>query len=71
MGQKDYWSYFAFSQIQLVEGKIVPEVLLPHEAKQTQLFWHFQSSTSNCLFGIRGIALLGVILPLKESHCLD
>jgi len=33
MKQKHYWSYFAFSQIQLVEGKIVPAVLLPHEAK--------------------------------------
>jgi len=28
-----YWIYFAFSQIRLVEGKIVPEVLLPHEVK--------------------------------------
>jgi len=33
MRNKDYWSYLAFSQIQLVEGKIVPEVLLPHETK--------------------------------------
>jgi len=38
MRQKNYWSYFAFSQIQLVEGKILPAVLLPHEAKWTQLF---------------------------------
>jgi len=33
MRQKNYWSYFAFSQIQLVEGAIVLAVLLPHEAK--------------------------------------
>jgi len=33
MRQNNYSSYFAFSQIRLVEGKIVPEVLLPHEAK--------------------------------------
>jgi len=33
MRQKNYWSYFAFSQIRLVEGKIVPAVLLPNEAK--------------------------------------
>jgi len=32
MRQKKYWSYFALSQIQLVEGKILPAVLLPHEA---------------------------------------
>jgi len=35
---KNYWSYFAFIQIRLVEGKIVPAVLLPHEAKCTQPF---------------------------------
>jgi len=33
MRQKNYWSYFAFSQIQLVETKILPAVLLPQEAK--------------------------------------
>jgi len=33
MRQKNYWSFFAVSQIQLVEGKIVPAMLLPHEAK--------------------------------------
>jgi len=33
MRQKKYWSYFSFSQIQLVEGKNVTVVLLPHEAK--------------------------------------
>jgi len=38
MKQKNYWSYFAFSQIRLVKGKLVPAVLLPHEAKQTQPF---------------------------------
>jgi len=35
MRQKNYWSYFSFSQIQLIEGKIVPAVLLRHEAKLT------------------------------------
>jgi len=38
MRQKNCWSYFSFSQIRLVDGKIVPEVLLPHEAEQTQPF---------------------------------
>jgi len=38
MRQNNYWSYFAFSQILLVEGKIVSAVLLPHEAKWTQSF---------------------------------
>jgi len=33
MRQKHHWSYFAFSQIQMVEGTIVPAVHLPHEAK--------------------------------------
>jgi len=38
MRLKHNWSYFAFSQIRLVEGKIVVAVLLPYEAKQTQRF---------------------------------
>jgi len=33
MKQKYCWKYFAFSQTRLVEGKIAPEVLLPHEVK--------------------------------------
>jgi len=33
MRQKNYWSYFAFSQIRLDESKIGPAVLLPYEAK--------------------------------------
>jgi len=33
MRQKNYWSLFAFGQIRLVEGKIFPAVLLPHEGK--------------------------------------
>jgi len=33
MRQTNYWSYFAFSQTLLVEGKTVPAVLLPYEAK--------------------------------------
>jgi len=31
--QKHYWSYIAFNQMQLVEGKKFPVVPLPHEAK--------------------------------------
>jgi len=38
MRHKNYCSYFAFSQIQLVEGKIGSAVLLLHEAKYTQPF---------------------------------
>jgi len=38
MRQKNYWIYFAFTQIRLVEGKLVQAVLLPHEAKHTQPF---------------------------------
>ena len=38
MRQKNYWSHFAVSQIRLVESKIVPAVLLPHEVKETQPF---------------------------------
>jgi len=33
MRQKNYWSYFTFSQVRLVENKIVPAMLLPHEAE--------------------------------------
>jgi len=33
MRQQNDWSYFAFSQIRLVEGKIVPAVHLLHKAK--------------------------------------
>jgi len=42
--------------MQLVEGKILPAVLLPHGAKCTA-FWHFQNLTRKCLLGIRGKAL--------------
>jgi len=38
MRQKNFWTYFAFRQIRLVESKIVPAVLLPHEEKLTQPF---------------------------------
>jgi len=34
MRQKNYWSYFAFIQIRLVESKIVPAELLLNEAKR-------------------------------------
>jgi len=37
MKQKRYWSCFAFSQIRLIEGKIVLGVLLPHEANRHSL----------------------------------
>jgi len=33
MRQNNNWSYFAFSQLRLVEGKTVPAVLLNHETK--------------------------------------
>jgi len=33
MRQKNYSGYFAFRQLWLVEGKILPAVPLPHEAK--------------------------------------
>ena len=59
MRQKNYWSYFAFSQTRLVEGKI------------DTAFWHFQNLTRKCLFGIRGKSTAGVILPLGESDWLD
>jgi len=41
MRQKNYWSYFAFSQIHTIgcrQTTVVPAELLPHEAKQTQPF---------------------------------
>jgi len=38
MRQNNYWNYFAFSQLRLLEGKIVPAMLLPHEAKQARAF---------------------------------
>jgi len=43
----------------LVEGKIVPAVVLPHEANWMQPF------------GIRGKRTAGVVLALGESDCLD
>jgi len=33
MRQNIYSSYFPFRQLRLVEGKILPAVPLPHEAK--------------------------------------
>jgi len=42
MRQRHFWNYFAYSQIQMVEGKIVPAMLLPREAKDTQLFGIFK-----------------------------
>jgi len=57
MRQKNYWSYFVYSQIRLVEGKLVPAVLLPHEVtrdvvlakevwKRTQRNSHFKTALS-------------------------
>jgi len=66
----NYWSNFAFSQIRLSEGKIVPAVLLPHETKYTTLC-HLQNLRRNCLLGISGKCTAGVILSLGESQCLD
>ena len=74
MRQKHYWSYFAFSQIQLVVAKIVPAVLLRHEEKQTQPFRISKNLTRLyllCLyrikhcwsyFAIRRIRLVGLVL---------
>ena len=73
MRQNNNWSYFAFSQIRLVEGKIIPAVLLNHEAKETHpILWRFQNLTSvfirlqgekHCwsYFAIRRIRLLGLV----------
>jgi len=38
MRQKNYWSYFAFSQIRLVEGKIVPAVFCLMRQNRHSLF---------------------------------
>ena len=66
MRQKNYWSYFAFRQTQVVEGKIVPAMLLPRGKKDTA-FWHFPNLTRKGLFGIRGKSTAGVILPFWSS----
>jgi len=72
MRQKNYWSYFALSQMWLVEGKIVPAVLLPHEEKSTQLLaftkfnkdvsiWHQEEKHCWTYFAIWRIRLLGLV----------
>ena len=73
MRRKNYWSYFAFSQMRLFEGKIVPPELLPHEAKNRHsllAFPKFNKEVSyrhkrekHCwsYFAIRRIQLLGLI----------
>jgi len=58
MRQRNYWSYFAFSQIRLVEGKIVPAVLLPHEAKYTQPFAISKIQQGSVYLASEGKALL-------------
>jgi len=40
MRQKHNWSYIAFSQIWLVEGKIVPAVLLPYDLYNAENIIH-------------------------------
>jgi len=69
MRQKNYWSYFAFSQIQLVETKMLPAVLLPQEAKKHNLlaFPKFNKEVSH---KHRRQSTVGVYLPLGEYDCL-
>jgi len=38
MTQKHCWNYFAFNKSYMAEGKILPAVLLPHEAKKINNF---------------------------------
>jgi len=47
MRQKHFWSYFASSQIRLVESKIVT---FASQGKIDRASWHFQNSTRQCLF---------------------
>jgi len=73
MRQNNYWSYFAFSQMRLVESKIVPTVFLSHEAKSTQPFgiskiynkdvsiWHQEEKHCWTYFAIRRIRLLELV----------
>ena len=39
MSQEHRWHYFAFNQFFLANGKIAPEVLLPHDAKYNTRFY--------------------------------
>jgi len=71
MKQKNYRSYFAFSQIRLVEGKIVPAMLLPLETNRHSSlafpkfnnelsFWHQRKKHHWSYFAI----------ALGETDCL-
>jgi len=55
----------------LIEAKIVPAVLLPHEAKQTQPFVTSKILQGCIYFAIRGKSTAGFILPLGGSDWLD
>jgi len=73
MKQKNYWSYFSFSQIRLVEGKIVPAVVfcLMRQNRHSLLAfpkfnkdvstWHLREKHCWSYFSIRGIRLLGLV----------
>ena len=67
-----YWSYFAFSEIRLVEGKIVPTVLslmrqnrhsllgFPKFSKEVSI-WHQREKHCGSYFAIRIFRLLGLV----------
>jgi len=58
MRQKNYWSYFAFSQVRLVEGKIVPVV-----------FYHMRQNRHSLLAFPKFDKEVS-IWHQKEMHCL-
>jgi len=70
MREKNYWSYFAFSQIQLVAGKILPAVLLPHGQNIHSLL-AFPNFNKEVSIRHQRQSTVGDILPLGESNCLD
>jgi len=57
MRQKNYWSYFAFSQIRLIEGKIVQQCicLMKQNSHRLLAFPKFNKETS--------------IRHQRETHC--
>jgi len=64
MRQKNYWSYFAFRQMRLVEGEIVPAVLLRQNRHSLLAFpklnkemsnWHHKEKHCWNYFAIRRI----------------
>jgi len=72
MRQKNYWSYFAFSQIRLVESKIVSAVFCLMRQNRHSLFafpkfnkevsiWHQSEKHFWSYFAMRRIRLLGLV----------